>query len=70
MTHRWMMIAAESGEVRHVEPFTKLAPAKKRADAIAAEMFKGKDHVVIWDLALGKAIYDPLGDVDLYPSAY
>ena len=65
INNRWLVIAIEGGEVRSVEPFNALKPAKSRADKIGSEM-NVEDDVMVWDLALNRVGYNPLKGIDIY----
>jgi hypothetical protein len=64
--NRWLVIASEGGSVQNVEPFSSLKKAKSRADELGPQMNPERDDVVVWDLVLGRAGYNPLRGLDIY----
>ncbi len=56
---RYLVVIAEGGVIKGVEPFTHAEEAKRRANHIAKHLNSETDDVLVWDLDKGDHIYAP-----------
>jgi hypothetical protein len=57
---RFLVVIAEGGLIRAVEPYATLKEAKNAANRAAPNLDPEADDVVVWDLHDDRKVYQPL----------